>query len=174
MRPTLPTASSKVTPSDSKPPTIDGGPPIEIISDSSSASVPSPSTRLLASSLTTASRTMEGSVGTDHQGALQHPGLLRNRPHDDCSLSSHNNANFLLRFIRHDERRGCQLIHRGFINFFIIHHNYLNSRLTNLSASIDVTMIFRGTIEEENSNFPHSQISFSICLTFSNLSYIAN
>ena len=86
MRPALPTASSKVTPSDSHPPTSDTGPPTEMISDSSSAYVPSTSTRLLASPLlTTASRTMEDQGGTDRQGTIQHPGRLRNPPHDDYS-----------------------------------------------------------------------------------------
>ena len=82
MRPVLPTASSKMTPSDSHPPTIDTGPPADMISDSSSASVPSSLTRLLTSPLLpTASRTMEGSGGTDQKGTQQHPGLLRNSPH---------------------------------------------------------------------------------------------
>ena len=58
MRPALPTASSNVTPYDS-PTTIDRSPPTEMISYSSSASVPSSSARLLLSLLlTTASRTM--------------------------------------------------------------------------------------------------------------------
>ena len=65
MRPALPAASSKVMPSDSHPPTIERGPPTEMISDSSSASVPSSSIRLLASSLITASRTMGDQGGTD-------------------------------------------------------------------------------------------------------------
>ena len=69
MRPALPTASSKVTPSVSHPTTIDRGPPTEINSDSSSASVPSSSTGLLTSPvLPTASRTMGGSGGTDQKG----------------------------------------------------------------------------------------------------------
>ena len=86
MRPALPNASSKATPSDSHPPTIERGPPTEMTSDSSSASVPSSTARLLASPLlTTASRTMGGSGGTDHKGTQQHPGLLRNSAHDDYS-----------------------------------------------------------------------------------------
>ena len=85
-RPALPTrtASSKLTPSDSHPPTIDIGPPTEMVSDSSSASVPSSFNRLLTSPLlTTASRTMGGSGGTDQNGTQQHPGLLRNSSHDN-------------------------------------------------------------------------------------------
>ena len=87
MSPALPTASSKVNPSDSDPPKIDRGPPTELISDSSSASVPSSSSRLLASPLlTTASHTMGGTGGTDRKGTQQHPGLLRNPAHDDYRL----------------------------------------------------------------------------------------
>ena len=84
MRLALPTASSKVTPSDSHPPTSDTGPPTEMISDSSSASVPSSSTRLFASPLLmTASRTMGRSGRSDRKGTHQHQGLLQNPPHDD-------------------------------------------------------------------------------------------
>ena len=85
MKPALPTACSNLTPSDSHTPTIDRGLPTEIISDSSSASVRSPSTRLLASLLTTASRKLGRPGGADQYGTLQHPGLLRNCPHDHCS-----------------------------------------------------------------------------------------
>ena len=83
MRPALPTASSNVTPYDS-PPTIDRGSPTEMISDSSSASVPSSSTRLLTPPLLkTASRTMGDNGGTDLKGHNNIQG--RNPPHDDYS-----------------------------------------------------------------------------------------
>ena len=65
-RPALPTASSKLTHSDSYPPTTDRGPPTDRISHSPSASLPSSSTRLPASSLTTVSCTLGRSGGTDH------------------------------------------------------------------------------------------------------------
>ena len=84
--PSSPDCLLKVTPSDSHPPTIDRCPPTEMIFDSSSASVPSSSTRLFTSPLlATASRTMGGSGegGTDHKGTQQHPGLLQNPAHDD-------------------------------------------------------------------------------------------
>ena len=76
--------------------------------------------------------------------------------HTTATLASHNNSYFLLLLIRHDERRGFQLLHGGFINLFIKNNNYLIYSLTDLSASSDVSMIFQGYFEEENSGFPHS------------------
>ena len=157
MRPALPTAPSKVTPSDSHRPTIGRGPPTEVISDSSSTSVPSSSTHLLASSLTTASRTMGESGGgeliiTGHSNIRECPGAV----HTTTTLAFHNNSNFLLPFIRHDERRGFQLVHGGWIILFNKYHNYLNSSLTDLSASNDVSTIFQRFPAEKNSNFSHS------------------
>ena len=49
-----------------------------------------------------------------------------------------------------------KLLHGGFIIFFIKYHNYLISRLADLSASNDVSMIFQGYIEDKNSEFPLS------------------
>ena len=49
-----------------------------------------------------------------------------------------------------------QLLHGGIIILFINYHEYLISKLTDLSASNDVTMIFQGYIEELNSKFPLS------------------
>ena len=49
-----------------------------------------------------------------------------------------------------------KLLPGGFINLFIKYHNFLISRLTDLSASNDVSMIFQGDIEDENSKFRHS------------------
>ena len=108
MSPALPTASSKVTPSDSHPPTIDRGPSTEMISDSSSASVPSSSTRLLASPLLiTASRTM------GDQGELIIKGRNNIRGctgtlHMMTTLASRNNSTLILflLLINHDEWHG--------------------------------------------------------------------
>ena len=50
----------------------------------------------------------------------------------------------------------CEILHRGFIILFINYHGYLIPKLTDLSASNDVSMIFQGYIEELNSKFPHS------------------
>ena len=84
--------------------------------------------------------------------------------HMTTTLASHNNSNFLLLlFIRHDERRGFQVLHVGFIILFFKYHNYLISSLTHFSASNDVSMIFQGYIEDENSKFPHSKLSPLIC-----------
>ena len=41
-----------------------------------------------------------------------------------------------------------QLLHGGFIIFFIKYHDYLIPKLTGLSASNDVSMIFQRYIEE--------------------------
>ena len=49
-----------------------------------------------------------------------------------------------------------KFLHGGFIIWFIKCHNYLISRLTDLSASNDVSMIFQVNVEDENSKFPHS------------------
>ena len=158
MSPALPTASSKVTPSDSHPPTIDRGPPTEMISDSSSASVPSLSTRLLVSPLlTTASRTMGGSGGTDYKGTQQHPGLLRNPPHENYPrLSQQLDFFFFFSSGMMNDVPCFQLLHGGFIILFINYHDCSISKLTDLSASNDVSMIFQGYIEESNSKFRHS------------------
>ena len=132
MRPALPTASSKVTPSDSHPPTIDTGPPTEMISDSSLASVPSSSSRLLASPLLTS-------------GAPPEPSTRR-------LLSPQTTTRLLLFFFFSSSMMNdvaySQLLHGGFINFFINYHDCLISKLTDLSASNDVSMIFQGYIEE--------------------------
>ena len=82
--------------------------------------------------------------------------------HTTTTLASHNNSTFVLLFIRHDERRGFQLLHGGFIFLFIKYHKYLNSSLTDSSASNDVSLIIQGYIEEWNSKFPPSQFSSSI------------
>ena len=143
MRPALPTASSNVTPSDS-PPTIDRGPPTEIISDSSSASVPSSSTLILASPLlTTASRTIGGAGGTDHKVREQHPGLLRNSPHDDYSRLPQqlDSYSFFFSSSMMNDVACFQLLHGGFIILFMNYQDYLFSKLTDLSASNDVSMI---------------------------------
>ena len=49
-----------------------------------------------------------------------------------------------------------QLLHGGFKILFINYHDYLIPKLTDLSASNDVSMTFQGYIEEWNSKFPHS------------------
>ena len=41
-----------------------------------------------------------------------------------------------------------QLLLGGFIILFIKYHDYLFPKLTDLSASIDLSMIFQGYIEE--------------------------
>ena len=41
-----------------------------------------------------------------------------------------------------------QLLHGRFIILFINYHDYITSKLTDLSASNDVSMIFQGYIEE--------------------------
>ena len=68
-------------------------------------------------------------------------------------LVSHNNSNLPFLFIRHDERRGFQLLHGGFTILFIKYHNYIISSLNDLSASNDVSMIFQEYIEEKTQNF---------------------
>ena len=97
LRPGLPNACSKVTPSDSHTTRVYRGPPTETTSDSSSASVPLSFTRLPASSLTTASCTMGRSGELISKGTVT-SGLLRNRQHDDCSRLR---GQFLLSFFFH-------------------------------------------------------------------------
>ena len=144
MRPALPTASSNVNPSDSHPPTIDRGPPTEMISDSSSASVPSSSTRLLTSSLPlTASRTMGGIRGElinrEHINIRGCSGTL----HRTTTLASHNDSTLLhlLLFINHDEWRGFFSTITWWIYNVILQLSRLFN-LTDLSASNDVSRIF--------------------------------
>ena len=48
-----------------------------------------------------------------------------------------------------------QLLHGEFIILFINYQDYSVSNLTDLSATIDVSMIFQEHIEEGNSKFPH-------------------
>ena len=155
MSPALPTASSKVTPSDSHPPTIDRGPPRDdfwlVVSFCALVVHASPHISNIHNSLT-------------HNGGIR--GELIIKGHNNirgCSGTLHmttilasDNSTLLLFLIRYDEWRGFQLLHGGFIILFINYHEYSISNLTDLSASNDVSMIFQGHIEEWNSKFPHS------------------
>ena len=77
--------------------------------------------------------------------------------HVTTTLASHNNSTFFFFSSGMMNDVACfQLIHGGFIILFIKYHDYLIPKLTDLSASNNVSMIFQGHIEEWNSKFPHS------------------
>ena len=153
---------------------IGSGPPTEMISDSSSASVPASSTFLLASSLATALRTMGGSGGnwssrdTLISGAAPEPSARR--------LLSPLTTTRLF-FFPSDMMNNVacfQLLHGAFTILFNNYHDYLISKLTDLSASNNVSMIFQGNIEESNSRYPQFKTSSLVCLPFINFSFTAN
>ena len=108
MKPAPSVTSSKLTRANSHPPTIDRGPPTEIISDSSSTSPPSSSTCLLACSLKPASCKTRGvrreltCKGHCKIGGCFGVIQMTTTP------ASHNNLHALFSLIRHDERRGYQ------------------------------------------------------------------
>ena len=55
-----------------------------------------------------------------------------------------------------------QLLHGGLLDLFINYHDYLISNLTDLSASNDVSMIFKDTLRSETQIFliPKSHLHF--------------
>ena len=76
--------------------------------------------------------------------------------HMTTTLASHNNLQFLPFSSGVMNDMTFKLLRGGFIYFFIINHLYSISRLSDLSASNDVSLIFQGYIEEKNLKFLHS------------------
>ena len=64
------------------------------------------------------------------------------------TLASHNNSTLFFSSSMMNDVAGFQVLHGGFIVLFINYHDYLISKLTDLSARNDVSMIFQGYIEE--------------------------
>ena len=92
---------------------------------------------------------MRDQGGTDRQGTLQQPWLLRNPPHDNYSrLPQQHDSSSLFSSGMMIDVACFRILHGGFIILFINYHHYLISSLTDLSASNDVSMIFLGYIEE--------------------------
>ena len=84
--------------------------------------------------------------------ALQRPGLLQNRPHDDCSRLPQQLllSSFLTGMVNNVV---FKLLHGGLMSLLNKYHKNSIFRLNDLSASNDVSIIFQGYIEEKTQKF---------------------